>query len=383
MKKIALFLLMLALIPAIVFAQWSDDAMENLAISDQVNYNIIPKIVMDPEGNTYISWFSAVDLNYNVWLQRLDRDGNNLWAENGILISNKPTMAWVTNFSMILDDQNNAVIANQDERTGSSNAYAWRTSTDGYPLWDSDGITLSNSENFNPYPKMVETDDGDFVFCFDDEPWDTTQITKINLQKVSPDGTVLWGEGVTIEHDSLNYWFSHLTLTSEGDVMVSFLETPLVEDLPFGAQLIDYVNVQKVDMNGNLLWENPVRVDTGDCLYYPDMYIVPFIAPDEEGGAYVCWFTSLYPPVPSSSIFVQRVKADGTLGFVDGPANVSVNEQNEHWEPAICKLPGDPNFYVFWREFHYDYANMMDQIGVYGQKISPTGQRMWGEEAKA
>ena len=60
-----------------------------------------------------------------------------------------------------------------------------------------------------------------------------------------------------------------------------------------------------------------------------------------------------------------------------------MNEFNQHWEPSICKLPGDPNFYVFWREFHYDGINMMDQFGVYGQKISPTGQRLWGEEAKA
>jgi len=128
MKKLNLFITMLVMIPVIVSAQWSNDPMKNLRISDTVNYNILPKIVIDVDANSYISWFSAAVLNFDVRMQHLDTDGMRLWADNGILISDKTTATWVTDYSMILDHQDNAIVASQYQRTCTSNAYAWSTS---------------------------------------------------------------------------------------------------------------------------------------------------------------------------------------------------------------------------------------------------------------
>jgi len=380
MKKLNLFITMLVMIPVIVSAQWSNDPMKNLRISDTVNYNILPKIVIDVDANSYISWFSAAVLNFDVRMQHLDTDGMRLWADNGILISDKTTATWVTDYSMILDHQGNAIVASQDQRTGTSNAYAWSTAPNGDALWTSDGITLSNNTNFNPYPKMVSADNGDMVFCYDDDPEDTTKYTKIILKKVSPDGAPLWGDGVILEYDTLNYWFSRISLASDGNIIISFLSTPNRGDLPFGAQVMDKVMTQKIDMEGNFLWTDPIRVDTGKLLEYPGMYVVPYITPDEYGGAYVCWFTGLIPVAYTTSIYIQRVKSDGTLAFAEGPANVSLNYDHDRWEPAICTLPGDTNLYVYWTEYFLD--GTVDQFGMGGQKITPSGQRMWGDNGK-
>jgi len=41
--------------------------------------------------------------NYNLRLQRLDRDGNALWPDDGIIVSDEPQDSWLTDYDLTVD----------------------------------------------------------------------------------------------------------------------------------------------------------------------------------------------------------------------------------------------------------------------------------------
>jgi len=46
-------------------------------------------------------------------------------------------------------------------------------------------------------------------------------------------------------------------------------------------------------------------------------------------------------------------------------------------------MPATGELYVAWAEYHYDAANLSDCWGIYGQKFSAQGERLWGDAGKA
>ncbi len=69
--------------------QWSADPNVNLAIGDRPGAQVQPKIVATSDGGCYISWFDNSTGGYDVYLQRLDAEGNELWLHNGILLADR------------------------------------------------------------------------------------------------------------------------------------------------------------------------------------------------------------------------------------------------------------------------------------------------------
>jgi len=69
-------------------AQWTDDPAANTPIAVKPGQQVQPKVVALAGGGTYVSWFDndpdgSPAGGYDVYLQRLDANGNRLWAEGG------------------------------------------------------------------------------------------------------------------------------------------------------------------------------------------------------------------------------------------------------------------------------------------------------------
>lgn len=184
-----LFLLTIALLINTSFAQWSTDPNTNLKICDVAGEQALAKIAMTSDGGCYISWFDTRSGSYNVYLQRLDALGYKQWAADGLLISNNPQDTWITDYDLICDQNDNAVIVFSDIRSGGLlKPFAYMISPTGNFLWGANGVDISTGDNFQPSPVVTETSDGNFVFAWISS--DGSQ--KIALQKLSATGQKLW-----------------------------------------------------------------------------------------------------------------------------------------------------------------------------------------------
>lgn len=379
MRKCTLFLTLILSIPILLPAQWSSDPTENLEVKNSGDWEAVPHIVTDQDGISYVSWFSGHNLNFNVYLQQLDANGNMMLGTDGLLISDHPTDTWVTDYSLIRDDQGNAILVTQDQRTGNSDVFAYKMSHDGDFLWGDDGIQLSNDSNFDPFPKVVMTGAGEFIFSWMSDPSDTTQPSVITLQKLSPDGEKLWGDGLVLT-DTLRYFMDRIMMTDDGNLMVVWESRKLPQHLPPGAPDWFHIKAQKFDLNGNALWPNPVQVDTGELMDYLTTYAVPQLAPDGNGGVFVCWHSGMGGF--KMATFVQHLDADGNLLFNDGPLTVSTNFDSDQIEPVVCQIASIQDLIIFWREIYYDDINLRYCYSVFGQRLTGDGTRLWGDYGK-
>ena len=92
------------------FAQWSTNPAVNLAICDTTGEQALAKIGSTSDGGSYISWFDTRSGSYNVYLQRLDPMGNKLWAPKGLLVSSNPQDTWITDYDLLVDDNDLSLI---------------------------------------------------------------------------------------------------------------------------------------------------------------------------------------------------------------------------------------------------------------------------------
>jgi len=75
-----------------------------------------------------------------------------------------------------------------------------------------------------------------------------------------------------------------------------------------------------------------------------------------------------------SSSFVQRISSAGNLYFPADGVEGSLNSNDNKFYPQIAFNESTQETYMFWVETDYNQV----QNGIYGQKFSSTGDRLWG-----
>jgi len=382
MKKYYFFLAIVILLPLMVSAQWSTNPSVNTTVMESKGSNVLPKVATCLNGDTYISWFSAsADMNFHVLMQLYDKNGYKKWA-NDLVVSTHPTMSWVTDYNLIVDDEGNAVLVNQDLRSGASNVYAYRISPDGGFLWGTEGLTVTRDtamENFSP--KVLKTKTGDFIVKWNKSPADSNSPIKstIGLQMISKNGDLLWGNGVFIA-DTNNNYFADILETEDSCIIAAWDNSEyLLADTAIGERHYLHIYAQKFDLNGNPLWFGVVQVDSGSNLEVGN-YIRPYLENDGRGGAFILWKSMFSFTVTQ---LVQHLNANGNPGWQGHGLEVSGNNDNSHSDGSMDFVPATGELYITWTEYHYNGASLSDCWGIYGQKFSPEGLPLWGSSGKA
>lgn len=364
MKKIYLSLLFAIIFSAHLTAQWSDDPSANLKITSLAGEQVIPKVAVCPNGDYYIGYFSVENGNYNVRLQRLDSQGNIQWVSGGLLISDHPSMTWLTDWDMTADHENNAILSWQDIRSdGNNNVVAYRIAPDGSFAWGPDGIMLSNNTAFNVSPKVTVTAANNSVFA-----WMAENV--VILQKISPTGEKLWGpEGITLS--SVNrYMWPQMMPVGDDDILMKYYEDSGPSWSP-----TRHILAQRFNSSGTPVWTAPTIVSNAGAVQ-AWLQILPFVS-DGSDGFYISWHDYRLNG-NAASAWVQHVDAAGQPVFQANGALLSTQDGANQFYTKLAKPANDPNVYVYWNEVNGN----QNLWGIYGQKISPDGSRLWGNTGK-
>ncbi len=363
MKKILLVIIII--VPYLLNAQWSNDPAVNTAICDLTGSQAIPKIATGSSGISYIGWFSNDSGNYDVRLQKLNTIGNEFWEHNGILISDHPAMSWLTDWDMTIDAENHAILTFQDIRNqDNNNIYAYRISPEGNFIWGDDGLELSNSPSFDVSPKVTVTSLGNTVIA-----WQSEDV--IIMQKISPEGILLWGDnGITLSCANTYSW-PQLVPVDDDDVILKYFEDTGPPYSP-----TRHVYAQRFDADGIPVWtESTVISNAGGISAWTQIF--PIVS-DGSDGFFIAWHDDRDSNM-LASIFIQHIDADGQTLFTDNGVEVSLMPNRNHFYPKIAFLSSSDEVYVYWNEMDSD----QNQRGIYGQKISGTGERLWTDNGTA
>ncbi len=340
-------------------AQWSNNAAVNNVICDLTGEQAIPKIATCPNGDTYIGYFSNETGNYNVRLQRLDAQGNELWATDGILISSNASDTWLTDWDMTADVNNHCVMTWQDIRNGNNNAYAYRIAPDGNFVWGANGIALSNNSEFNASPKVTCTAAGNAVFAW-------ISGDNIIMQKINAAGVKQWGDnGITLSGTTALNW-PQLMPVGTDDFIMKYFEDSGPPNAP-----TRHVFAQRYSATGSPVWASPAVIsDAGGISAWTQIF--PFIN-DGSDGFYIAWHDDR-DNNQLASVWVQHINASGAVAFAANGIEATSQGGMNHYYPYLAKPAGSDDVYVFWNEMN----GLQSQKGIFGQKFTSTGTKQWG-----
>jgi hypothetical protein len=336
-------------------AQWSAYASRNRAIADRTDEQVQPKIVARADGGCYVAWFDNANGGYDVYLQRLDAEGVEMWAHNGVLVADRGFSS-TEDYGLAVDASGNALLAYRYDDGTFVRAYASKIDETGAPLWGSAGIQVSGGTTDVHSPKIAATADGGSVVAWSDDSGDVV------AQKLDGNGSPQWGAGTTITPPvTANLLISDL-IGAGDDVIVSWVQ---YNSRSLWAQKL-------AGADGSLLWgANHVAVFDGGSLQFGNF---PPMIPDGSNGAVFAWYSTS----TGLQVGVQHILFDGSELYPHNGVAVSGDVSQGRTDPGAAYDPASDAVTVFWVETN----SLQNVFGLYGQRVDTNGQLLWGANGR-
>ena len=259
-----------------------------------INHQTDPQVTADGAGGALITWQDhRVGDNYDVYAQRVDKDGNVLWTANGAAVCTAANDQHHP--QLIADGAGGGIITWQDYRSGSCDIYAQRVDKDGNVLWTANGAAVCTAANDQYHPQPIADGAGGGIITWYDNRSDNYDIY---AQRLDSAGNLKWtGNGVAICTAASHQYYPQLIADGSAGAVVTWYDN----------RSGNYdIYAQRVDQSGTPLW-----TADGAAVCTADNYQqLPQITAGPSGSAIITWNDSRSG---NYDIYAQRVNQDGTL----------------------------------------------------------------------
>lgn len=358
------FALLAALAAALPFsvasAQWSVNPAANLAVADQSNEQVQPKIRATPDQGCWISWFDNASGGYDVRVQKLSAEGVEQLTHNGVLVADRSFSSTV-DYDLAVDADGNALVAFNDDRGGGNNITVSKVSPTGQLLWGSTGVRVTINPASANNPHVTVLTNGEVVVGW-------TGSGNFFLQKLNSAGVPQWGAlGVNVAESGRLLTLSDLKPGASGSVIALWVRTLTTNFLSAKG-----LSVQRFSNAGIPIWNAgaPVQIytptTTGTVRSIQNGYFPTMLA-DTRGGAVIGW----YDNGTTRNAWVQHVSADGSLRF---PAEGFAASTGSTLRLSAALAYNGSDYFMGYKTSNAAQS----QWGYRLQRIDAEGSRRWG-----
>lgn len=304
MKRHAALLLIAVTATFTATAQWTTDLNANTVVrAAGGNDATTPIIAEGPDGSTYTCWFENTGSGYELRMQRLDDQGNRLWDDAGLVVSDHPQNSAIFRYDMKSDNDGNAIVAFQDERTGTLDVVAYKIAPDGSFLWGADGVELPTPDATGIAPSVAALSNGNTAVA-----WNTDSSPgHVAFQIVDPSGTLLLPEPTQLSA-ATRLSRPVPVATTDGGFVLQYVREGAMFMAP------STLMAQRFDAAGAAVWTAPVQVSTKTI----SAFYFPTPISDGQDGFYLAFNTSNPDNSFFTDVYAQRVRGNGSLWSNEG-----------------------------------------------------------------
>jgi hypothetical protein len=350
---------------------WGDSGV--LVATGSASEVIVFEVVSDGAGGATVAWVDRRGGTKDVYAQRLDANGNALWAPGGVAVctaagdqtevrvaSDGSSGAWIVwtdarggastdiyarrvngagtpqgvanglavctaagiqnqpRVAETLRGVLGCTIAWVDQRSDTGDIYAQRISDAGVPQWAANGVAICSATGGQSAPVILRDGGNGAVMAWTDG----RSGTRLYAQHVRFDGTASWtANGVTVIGLSSVHDSPAIALDGAGGVVLAF------RDYRSGTPDI-YAQRLSLD-TGTAVWgPNGVAVCTS-----LGWQMFPVVAADGSGGTYVAWYDLRLNDL--GDIYVQRLTTGGNPQWSTDGVGASVSEGFEYGHTLV------------------------------------------------
>jgi hypothetical protein len=332
-------------------------APDGVVVCDTINVQWFPQIAADGVGGALIVWEDRrVSGSGDIYAQRLSPNGTRLWIPSGVAVCTDPGGQGVP--SIVSDGAGGAIVTWLDWRIGGNDIYAQRISASGTPMWTPDGVKICGAANNQHEPKLVSDGEHGAIVAWEDER--NIGNRDVYVAKVDSLGVAThWGvDGYPLCTESGHQ--QGLTIISDGakGAIVSWQDGRPA----YG------IYTQRVTYAGTYAWNyqgQAVSTAVGGA------YNVESVS-DGGGGVIITWQDNRNG---NNDIFARRVSSAGVPQWTaDGVALGT--DSNQQYVPRLA-TDGEGGAVVVWRDHRDDGGD------IYAQRISSAGQPLWTTDGRA
>lgn len=307
-----------------------------------------PQIVGDGTGGALITYVLKINGSKDIYVQRIDSNGNGQWGINGSVICNSINSQ--VSPEIISDEIGGYIISWVDYRAPTADIYAQKIDSNGTPQWTPNGvvITIANYEQRNH--KLVSDGVGGAIITWED--WGFQNINlDIMAQRITGNGNVNWTpNGIDICNAIYSQQNLQIISNGSGGAIITW------EDERYGD---NDIYAQNINIDGNIKWKN-----NGLCICNEsNEQDVPQICSDGAGGVFITWSDKRYG---YSDIYAQKVNSKGNIQWQDN-GRVICSEEYKQQQVDICS-DGKGGAVITWmdnRTLNCDiYAQWIDRDGL-------------------
>ncbi len=329
-------------------AYWVEDGV---AVCDLAGSQVNAKLASDGEDGVFIVWRDNRGSGSDIYMQRLDPMGNEMWTADGIAICADASEQIYPEITT--DGTGGAIVCWQDWRNGYDDIYAQRVDADGNALWTANGVAVCNAAYAQDNLCIAADGNGGAIMAWVDQ---RNGERDIFVQKIDAAGAALWtSDGVAICTATLDQYYPEIATDGLGGAFITW------QDERSGT--LD-IYAQKIGADG--------AVDfTADgiaiCSAAEDQEN-PMIVPDGGGGAIITWSDDRIST--QSDIYAQRINYQGTIQWTTNGV-IICDATLRQWDPALIE-DGYHGAIITWSDFR---ANT--QCDIYAQRIDAGGVVEW------
>ena len=137
-----------------------------------------------------IAWEDNSGGNYDIYAQKLSKDGTIAWPCDGVPVCTEPSTQ--INPKLITDGNGGAIFVWEDYRRSNWDIFAQRLNAAGKQMWTRYGIEVCTAEGTQYSPQLVKGSESSTIITWED--YRNNKSYNIFAQKVSGSGEVLWGK---------------------------------------------------------------------------------------------------------------------------------------------------------------------------------------------
>jgi len=235
-----------------LYAAWSNSSSDNTAVSTATGNQNDQRINLSSDGGTIVVWTDYRNGNADIYAQKFDANGNAKWTADGVAVCTSANDQ--ENPRLISDDNGGAIIVWQDYR-GNVNydIYAQRIDTNGNALWTADGVAVSTANRSQTKPTLVRDGSGGAIITWNDYRNGPTSGWDIYAQRLDSNGNVLWtSSGVIVSNAAAGQANPEITDDNNGGVIIAW-EDNRASSNEIYAQRLDSSGIPQWTANGVLV----------------------------------------------------------------------------------------------------------------------------------
>ncbi len=355
MKSFITTLLLVLLVAYVNKAQWKTTVEENNIISVAPGAQMYPSVALDKRGGFFVAWTDARSsaTGNDIYIQRFDSLGNTYFADNGIPVcvaDGNQQFPWTVGTS-----DSCVIVFWYDDRpnyTNSTDLYAQKLDPDGNPLWELNGVPVSQYNTPTPGAlseiSIVPDDNGGAYISWTRSYFGYGQL---RAQRIDTNGNIMW--------DSTG------AILTDGPVDS---RSPRIARNPMGVTIVyrhttsSYsIYYQIVDSTGNLQFATPGKLVAVDG---PQIGTSVTLADIENGEAVVvAWAAN------SGGLFAQAMDMQGNRLWGDDHVTIN-NVPGGHTDFKVIRSRTSSDYYLVWK----DGRRINVAYDIYAQKLNNLGQ---------